>query len=182
MDALGINGWNLIVQLVAFMIFIWLLWRYALGPIVGVLDQRQDRIRDSMEAAQRMQAELQATAARNEEVLAEARRDAQQIVANAREAGDAALARAREQANAQAEEYLTRAEATLRQETLQARQQLRNEVADLAVMAAGRIVRKELDPATQARLIQETLAEAGAAGAGPTNGRAAAAPPPADAG
>ncbi len=162
LGSLGINGWNLIVQLVAFLIFIYLLWRYALGPIVGVLDQRSDRIRESMEAAQRMQAELQATAARNEEVLGEARREAQQIVSNARE-----------EAGAQAEEYLTRAESTLRQETEQARQQLRQEVADLAVTAAGRIVRKELDPATQSRLIQETLAEAGTVvrpgnGSGPT--------------
>ena len=162
MGDLGINGWNLIVQLVAFIIFLWLLWRYALGPIVRVLDQRQERIRESMEAAQRMQAELAATAARNEEVLAEARREAQQIIVNAREAGDAQIARAQEQASRQAEEYLTRAEDTLRQETAQARQQLRQEVADLAVLAASRIVRKELDPATQARLIEQTLAEASA--------------------
>ncbi len=168
MGDLGINGWNLIVQLIAFLIFLWLLWRYALGPIVRILDQRADRIRDSMEAAQRMQAELQATAARNEQVLAEARQQAQQIIGQAREAGDATLARAREQANAQAEEYLSRAEATLRQETAQARQQLRQEVADLAVTAASRIVRKELDPAAQSRLIEETLAEA--AGPGSTNG------------
>lgn len=169
MGDLGINGWNLIVQLIAFIIFLWLLWRFALGPIVRVLDQRQDRIRESMEAAQRMQAELQATAARNEEVLAEARRDAQQIVANAREAGDAAIARAREAADAQAAEYLGRAESTLRQETESARQLLRQEVADLAVNAASRIVRKELDPASQTRLIEETLAEATPARAS-TNG------------
>ena len=73
MGDLGITGWNLIVQLVAFIIFLWLLWRYALGPIVRVLDQRSERIRESMEAAQRMKAELQGTAARNEQVLVEAR-------------------------------------------------------------------------------------------------------------
>jgi F-type H+-transporting ATPase subunit b len=168
MESLGINGWNLIIQLIAFIVFVWLLWRYALGPITRMLDQRQERIRESMEAAQRMQSELAATAARNEEVLAEARRQGQQIVAQAREAGEATLARAREQANAQAEEYLSRAQATLRQETDQARQQLRQEVADLAVMAAAKIVRKELDPATQTRLIEETLAEASASTNGAT--------------
>ena len=180
MDALGdlgINGWNLIIQLIAFIVFIWLLWRFALGPIVRVLDQRQERVRESMEAAQRMQAELQATAARNEEVLAEARREAQGIVAAAREASDATIARAREAAGAQAEEYLARAEATLRQETEQARQQLRQEVADLAVMAASRILRKELDPTAQVQLIEQTLAEAGD---GTRNG--AGQPPPAGAG
>lgn len=173
LDQLGINGWNLIVQLVAFILFIYLLWRLALGPIVRVLDQRSDRIRDSMEAAQKMQAELQATAARNEEVLAEARREGQQIIANAREVSEATMARARDEASKQADEYLARAEDTLRQETALARQQLRQEIADLAVTAAGKIVRKELDPASQARLIQETLAEAGTG----TNGSRAANPP-----
>jgi F-type H+-transporting ATPase subunit b len=160
MGELGINGWNLIIQLVAFGIFIYLLWRYALGPIVKVLDQRTDRVRESVEAAQRMQAELQATATRNEEVLAQARVEAQSIVSNAREVSDATIARAREEAGKQADEYLTRAQETLRQETAQARLLLREEVADLAVLAAGKIVRKELDPASQARLIEETLAEA----------------------
>jgi F-type H+-transporting ATPase subunit b len=162
MSALGIDGWKLAVQLVAFLIFIVLLWRVALGPITKVLDERQQRIRESMEAAQQMQAELQATAARNEEVLREARQESQQIIVNAREAADATLARAREEAAKQSEEYLARAESTLRAETEQARQQLRQEIADLAVNAATKIVRKELDPASQTRLIEETLAEAGA--------------------
>ena len=82
----------------------------------------------------------------------------QQIIANARDAADATIARSREEAGKQAEEYLARAESTLRAETEQARMQLRQEVADLAVNAATKIVRKELDPASQARLIEETLA------------------------
>ena len=117
-ESLGINGWNLIVQIIAFIIFLWLLWRFALGPITRVIDERQARIQESMQAAERMKAELAATAARNEEVLAEARQQAQQIVAQAREAGEATLSRAREQANAQAEEYLARAEATCGYEAL----------------------------------------------------------------
>jgi len=170
MADLGINGWNLIVQLIAFIIFVWLFWRFALGPIVKVLDQRRERIEESIAAAQKMQQELAATATRNEEALVEARRQAQQIVTEARTAGDAALVRAREEAAAQSEEYLTRAEATLRQETERARQQLRQEVADLAVSAASRIVRRELDPAAQTRLIEETLAEAGAGTNGTSGG------------
>lgn len=160
MEDLGISGWKLAVQLVAFIAFIILLWRLALGPIVAMLDKRQERIRESIEAAQRMQTEMQATAARNEEILNEARREAQTILTNAREAGEATLARAREEAGRQSDEYLARAEATLRSETEQARMQLRQEVADLAVNAAAKIVRKELDPAAQTRLIEETLSEA----------------------
>jgi F-type H+-transporting ATPase subunit b len=161
MGDLGINGWNLIVQIVAFVIFIYLLSKYAVGPITKMLDQRTERVRESMEAALRMQQELQSTAARNEEALAEARRQAQDILAQSRQQGDALITRAQESASQQQDIFLTQARNTLRAETEQARQQLRQEVADLAVSAASKIVRKELDPATQARLIQETLAEAG---------------------
>jgi F-type H+-transporting ATPase subunit b len=161
MSDLGINGWNLIVQIVAFIIFIALLWKFAIGPITRVLDQRTERVRESMEAAQRMQQELQSTAARNEEALADARRQAQEILTQSRQQGDALITRAQESASQQQEIFLTQARNTLRAETEQARQQLRQEVADLAVSAATKIVRKELDPATQSRLIQETLTEAG---------------------
>ncbi len=160
MDQFGLNGWQFGIQLVAFLIFVWLLWKFAVGPIVKVMDERQDKIRESMASAERMQQELKATQARNEEALLEARREAQDIVATARQSGEQLLARAREEANAQAETYLTRAQETLRQESEQARQQLRTEVADIATLAAGRILRKELDPAAQKQLIEETLAGA----------------------
>jgi F-type H+-transporting ATPase subunit b len=159
MGALGLDAWGLAVQLFAFIVFVFLFWRYALGPITNMLDERSRRIAESMAAADNMRQELAATAARNEEILAEARRQAQQIITQAREVSDATVARAQKEAAEQADAYLARAQATLRQETEQARLQLRQELADLAVMAAGRIVKKELDPAAQSRLIEETLAE-----------------------
>jgi F-type H+-transporting ATPase subunit b len=161
MDALGIDGWKLLAQVAAFIIFLVLFWKFASKPLLKMLDERQARVQEGLEAAQRMQEQLQETAARNEEVLADARRQAQEILAQAREQGDAAIARAQEQAGRQADEYMARAQASLRAETEQARQQLRNEVADLAVLAAGNIVRKELDPKAQAELIEATLSEAG---------------------
>lgn len=160
MSDLGIDGWKLLVQLIAFVGFVALLWKYALGPIVKMIDSRTEKIQESMSAAEKMQADLKATAARNEEALVEARKEAQQIVTNAREASEAMLSKAREDAGKQADEYLARAQASLRSETEQARLQLRQELAGLAVSAAGKIVRKELDPSAQAQLIEETLAEA----------------------
>ena len=160
-EQIGINVWNLIAQIVAFLVFAYLFWRFALKPILRTLDARSERVRESFAAAEQMRKELQATEARNEQLLVEARQEAQQIVANARQASESTLARAREEAARQADEYQSRAEQTLRQETNRARQELRLEIADLAVSAAGKIVRRELDPAAQSRLIQETLAEAG---------------------
>jgi F-type H+-transporting ATPase subunit b len=159
-DALGINGWQLAVQLVAFLVFIFLLWKYAVGPIVAVLDQRQAKIKESFEAAERVQAELKETQARNVDALQQARRDAQEIIATARTNSEQLLASAREEASIQGDAYLKKAQETLRQETEQARQLLRQEVADISVMAASRILRKELDAKAQAQLIEDTLTEA----------------------
>jgi F-type H+-transporting ATPase subunit b len=150
----------------AFVIFLVLFWKFASKPLLSMLDERQARVQEGLEAAQKMQDQLQATAAKNDEVLAEARRQAQDILVQARQQGDAAIARAQEQAGKQADEYMARAQASLRAETEQARQQLRNEVADLAVLAAGNIVRKELDPKAQAKLIEDTLSEATAGAKG----------------
>ena len=163
LEQLGINGWQLVTQLIAFLIFVFLLWRFALGPIVRVLDQRQDRISESLEAAERMQVELKATQAKNEEAMAQARREAQEVLVTARQNADQIETRAREKAEASADEFLTRAQETLRQETAQARQSLRQEVADLAVMAAGKIIRKEINPNDQRELIASALAEGDAA-------------------
>lgn len=164
MSALGVDGWSLIVQLIAFIVFLAIFWRYALGPITRMLDQRRERIEESMQAAERMQKELAATQARNEEILAEARRDAQKVLSTARENADQTLARAREQAQVEANQMIDKARASIAAETEQAWQQLRQDVADLAISAATKIVRKELDRAQQARLIDETLAEAGGDG------------------
>ncbi len=95
MSDLGIDVWKLVVQIVAFLLFVVLLWRLALGPIVAMLDARGEKIRESVAAAETMQQELRQAAARNEEVLAQARVDAQQVLTNAREAADGVLARAR---------------------------------------------------------------------------------------
>lgn len=160
MSDLGINGWNLAVQMVAFILFIVIFWKYALGPIVRMLEARQATIRDSIEEAERVRREMADAQARNEETLAEARREAQQILANAREQSEQNIARSREQAQTQADELIAKAQDVITAETEQARVQLRREIADLAVDAASRIVRANLNREAQARLIQEAVSDA----------------------
>jgi F-type H+-transporting ATPase subunit b len=66
MGALGINGWGLAVQLVAFIVFVYVFWKYALGPITNMLDERSRRIAESMAAAERMNEEKDDAGDRNE--------------------------------------------------------------------------------------------------------------------
>jgi F-type H+-transporting ATPase subunit b len=160
MDALGIDLVTFLIQIFAFLVFIWIFWQFALGPITRMLDERQERIRESMEAAERMEQELAATQSRNEEILAEARRDAQEILSTARENSEQILNRAREQSQQQADQMIEKAQATIAAERQQAWNELREEVAELAITAATKIVRQELDREKHAELIRETLAEA----------------------
>ncbi|MGN6674518.1 MAG: F0F1 ATP synthase subunit B, partial [Thermomicrobiales bacterium] len=103
MAGLGIQWAQLLFQLLAFILLIWLLWRFAYKPVLGLLDQRAGRIRQSMEQADRIERQLAETEQRNQEILAEARREAQHIIANARELGDRQIAQAREVAHAEAD-------------------------------------------------------------------------------
>ena len=168
MGELGINLTNLIVQLVAFALFIFLFWKLALGPITRMKDAREQRIRESLERAQAIELELQNTRAANEEALQEARREAQTILQNARDLADQNIARSREQAQVQADEMLEKARLAFDAEVRQARVELRQEVADLAILAATKIVRANIDRDDQMRLIEEALAEAGSTnGSGP---------------
>jgi F-type H+-transporting ATPase subunit b len=160
MEALGINLSALIVQLLAFLILVFLLGRYAYRPIANALDQRSERIRASMEQADRIERQLAETESRNQEILTEARREAQQIIAQAREVGDRQIAQARDVARDEADKQLQQSLAQLRAEEQRAKQELRQEYADLVIRAASRVVRQELDPQKHLQLIESTLREA----------------------
>jgi F-type H+-transporting ATPase subunit b len=161
MGELGVTWANLLIQLIAFVLFVVIFWKLALGPITRMIDQRQERIREGIEAAERMKRELAATQARNEEIIAEARREAQRILASARESADQVLLRAREQAQTEAEQIVAQAREAIETERQRAWDELRRDVADLAITAATKIIRQELDRTRHLALIEETLAEVG---------------------
>ncbi len=106
MAALGIQGGQLLTQLFAFLILIYLLQRFAYRPIVNALDARARRVHDSMEQADRIERQLAETETRNQEILAESRREAQAIIANAREIGDRQIEQARQVAREEADKQL----------------------------------------------------------------------------
>jgi F-type H+-transporting ATPase subunit b len=160
MAGLGIQWPALIFQLIAFLMLVAILWRYAYRPVLNILDQRAARIRESMEQADRIERQLAETEQRNQEILAEARREAQTIMAQAREVADAHVAQARETAHQEAEKQLQQSLAQLHAEEERVKTELRQQAADLVILAASKVVRRELDPQKHYDLIDETLREA----------------------
>src|SRR5215831_15730743 len=95
MEALGIKGADLIFQIIAFGLLIFLLYRVGYKPLLKLLDDRATNVRESLAAAERARQEMSAAEQRGVEELQQARREAQEILARAREQSDQTVAQAR---------------------------------------------------------------------------------------
>ncbi len=159
MEAIGINITGLITQIVSFGILLFVLWRLLYKPIIRMLDERSERIRDSLEASERAQSEAASSREETQRQLEAARAEGQQLVAQAREVAD----RFREEELAKAREDIaaerSRAEANIQRERDAAIEDLRREFSGLAIVAAERVIRRSLDESDHNELIQQVLEE-----------------------
>ncbi|MBI2958534.1 MAG: F0F1 ATP synthase subunit B [Chloroflexi bacterium] len=162
LEALGINWGVLIAQLAAFVILFLLLRKFAYKPIVGMLDQRAGRIRESMEQAELVKQQTLQAEERMKTQLEEARRDGQKVLAQAEQVSERLKEEARVAARKEAEAIITRAQAEIRLEREQAIDELRAEVVDIAILAAEKVVKESLDKAAHRRLIDDVIRESGA--------------------
>ena len=160
-ETLGLNWPSFIWHLVNFGILFLVLWKFLFPPVLKMLDERQARIRESMERAEALRDESTRSAEAVKAQLDEARREGQNIINNANQIAERIRSERTQQAQAEYEAILKRAQDDAAREREQAFAELRQQVADLAVAAAERIIRKQLDPAAQRQLVNEFLAEAG---------------------
>lgn len=160
MEQLGVNLNGLIAQLVNFGLLFLLLWLVAYKPILRMLDERSARIRDGLDKAD----DIRQQAARAEQEYAAKRaeglREAQEIVARANQAADRINREAEERARRSADELIAKARGEIERERQLAVAELRTQVAELALLAAGRVVRASLDTGQHRRLVEEALTEA----------------------
>ena len=158
---LTVEPYWVLVAIVQFGLLFYLLQRFLWGPVTKALDARAQRIReglDNAEAAKRERTQMQAEV---ERLLGEARREAAAIAERTTQAAEAAAAQIRTQAKADGDRLRERAKTDAEQLHQQALSQLRAEVASMAVLAASRILGKEVDAKTHQALIERSLDEAG---------------------
>ncbi len=153
--SLGVMIWTL----VAFVIALLLLRKFAFPPISAALEKRQKAIDESIDSAQRTREEAEALLAQYRERLAEAREQSDEILARARDAAAGHEREAHDQAHRIAEEAARRAERDIDAATRRALQEIRKEVADLTILATEKVTRKSLDESDQRRLVEEALGE-----------------------
>jgi F-type H+-transporting ATPase subunit b len=149
----------MIWTLVAFGITLWVLKRYAFAPVQKLIDDRRDRIRQSIEEADRAREEARSLLEEHRALIAQARGQAEEILAEARKVADSQRERVRRETDEDRQRRLEETQRQIEQATQQALGEIRREVAALSVLAAEKITRKTLTDADQQRLIDEALAE-----------------------
>jgi F-type H+-transporting ATPase subunit b len=159
---LVVHPFWVIVSIVNFLVILYLLRRYLWGPILTVLANRAEKIREGLAMAEAAKAERERLEQEIEARRAEALRDAQAIADRTTKAADAAAADIKAQAKTDADRIRERAKADAQQLHDQALAQLRSEVAGMVVLAASRVLGREVSPDQHRTLIERSLEEAGA--------------------
>ena len=151
----GLMIWTLL----AFLVAMFILRKYAWPAITEALDKRQRAIEESIDVAERTRREAQELLQEYRERLRAARQQADEIVARARKAGEVHERETLEKDKVQREELLAQTSRDIEAETRRAIQEIRAEVADLTVLATEKVTRKTLDEKDQKRLVEEALRE-----------------------
>ena len=160
-STLGLNWSGLIWQGINFIVLLLLLRAFLFKPVVGMLDARAQRVRESMEQADQARRAVEQAESDRQALLAETRREAEQIRARADEQAKRILADAEARAQERQHQIEAQAEASARQIEERVMSQVRAQLADLVVTAVDRVTRGAVDANAQRVLVQQFLTTSG---------------------
>lgn len=156
-----LNTGDIIFQLVMFLILLALLKKFAWGPLMGVMKEREDFVANQIEAAEKSRLEAQKNLEEQKNILKEARQEAQNLLATAKAQGDAQREEILVAGRAEADRIKESAKLEIQQQKEQAVAAIREQVASLSVLIASKVIEKEISAADQDKLINEYIQEAG---------------------
>jgi len=151
----GLGIWTSVV----FVLLVLVLSKFAWKPLLQSLQEREGKIRDSLDQAERARAEAAELIKQNERNMARAEEEYQRIVQDARAMGEKMKEEIVNKARTQAQQELQNAKEEIQRDVDAAKQQLRTEVADLAIKAAEKILDENLDAGKQKKIIDNVLKE-----------------------
>lgn len=168
-QALAIDAFDILIPkpaeffpaLAAFIV-IWVILAKLIWPsVLKTLDARQQTIQDNLDAAEQSKLDARRALKKSETTIDEAQQEADRIVREAREQAEVSRTNIIAKANDEAKRIIERSQQTVEAERQAALVNLTDEVADISVDLAGRIIGENLDKNTQKRLIERYLAKAG---------------------
>lgn len=154
---IGLVFWTSVV----FIILVFLLGKFAWKPILGAVKDREKSIEDALLSAEKAREEMSKLQSDHEQLVKEAKAERDNILKEAKSTKDKVIAQAEEIAREEASKIMARANAEIEREREQAFKELKKEVAIIAISAATKILKNELqDKAKQEALVNEYLQEA----------------------
>lgn len=160
---LGVNWPLLITQVVTFIILLVILRVVAYKPVMRMLDERSQRIKESIDQAETLKQESARAEEEVKKQLEQASREGQERIARAVKAGEEVKQKAQEDARKEAETLINRAREEIAKERDEAINEVRREFADLTVTAAGKVIERSLDKEQHRELIEKVLEESSSA-------------------
>ena len=158
-SGLTINLFWIVVSALNFLVFFAIAWKLALKPVANQLRERRDRIEQGLLDADAARRDREAAADQRQAVLAEARREANDIIVRAQRSADDARAQGVADTRADIERLREQAVTEIDAERLRALAEVRGQVADLALLAAGKVVGETMTSDRERRLVDEFLAQ-----------------------
>ena len=155
--SLGLFFW----QTVLFVGLLFLLKKYAWGPILSAVNEREEGIKSALSAAEKAKKEMENLQADNQKLLKEARAEREAMLKEARELKNKMIDDAKSEAKQEAAKLITMAQAAIETEKKAAISDLKSQVADLSISIAEKVLGEELSSnAKQEKLVKSMLDEA----------------------
>jgi F-type H+-transporting ATPase subunit b len=149
----GLAIWSLII----FLLFWWIMSKVAFKPIAEALEQRENSIQDSLDAAKKAREEMSSLKAENEKILAEAREEKAKILQEAKEIKNQTIAEAKERAKEEANKIIVNAKNEIENQKKAAIAEIKTQVGGMAIDIAEKLVKKELKGNAEHEAFVKTL-------------------------
>ncbi len=159
MEQLGINVPGLVAQIINFFLLLVILRAFAYKPVLKMLDQRSAKIKESVDNAEAVKKQLARAQQDYAAQIDQARKEAQALLTQANQMAEQQRQSTLAQARQETDLFLSKAQAQIDRDTRQAISEVRKEVADLAILAAGKLVKRSLDDKAHYAIVEEVLSE-----------------------
>lgn len=146
---------TLIGQMIAFAIFVWFVMKFVWPLIIGAVNERQRKIEEGLNAAEKARSDLASAEDRVAEQFASAKTEAATIIERANKTANQMIEDAKEQARLESERIVAAAHTAMEQEIVKTRETLRLELATLVVLGAEKILEDKIDEQKHARMLEQ---------------------------
>ncbi|MGJ8688681.1 MAG: F0F1 ATP synthase subunit B [Gammaproteobacteria bacterium] len=150
---------TIIGQSIAFFVFVWFCMKYVWPPITAILEERQTKIADGLEAADRAQRDLNLAQNKAADELREAKQQGAALIEQANKRSNQIVDEAKDKAREEGQRLIAGAKAEIEMELQRAKEDLRAQVAAIAVAGAEKILESSIDQAANEELMKKLASE-----------------------